>query len=53
MYFIAYAFNAYEFLLRDSYTFFIFGGGPCAIVVLRGPMSKKGPNWLIINDLDY
>ena len=33
------------------YRFFIFGRGPCHIVVLGGPGAKKGPNRLIINDL--
>ena len=35
------------------YDFFIFGRGPCHIVVLRGLGAKKGPNWLIINNLSF
>ena len=36
---------AVKFYIVCAYLiFFIFGGGPCVIVVLRGPMSEKGPN---------
>lgn len=36
--------NNYRFYYVYAYLIFIFGGGPCDIVVLRGPMSEKGPN---------
>ena len=34
--------NDYKFYYVYVHLFFIFGGGPCYIVVLRGPVSQKG-----------
>lgn len=42
--------NFYMYMRRN---FFIFGRGPCGIVVLRGPGSNKGLNRLIINGLGF
>jgi hypothetical protein len=36
--------NGYKFYYVYRHRFFIFGRGPCHIVVLRGPGAKKGPN---------
>lgn len=33
-----------NFIVYMRHDFFIFGRGPCRIVVLRGPGAKKGPN---------
>jgi len=48
-------FNAYlewlQILLCICVLIFIFGGGPCYIVVLRGPGAKTGPKWLKTNNL--
>ena len=33
-----------NFIVYTRYDFFIFGRGPCHIVVLRGQGAKKGPN---------
>ena len=33
-----------NFYIVIAYLIFIFGGGPCVIVVLKGPHAQKGPN---------
>ena len=43
--------NGYKFYYVYALWFFIFGRGPCHIVVLRGPVPEKGPNRLKINNL--
>lgn len=35
---------AYNFLLCIYILGLYFGGGPCVIVVLKGPHARKGPN---------